>query len=189
MRRPATPPAIQARFAALHRLFVNKWYFDEAIDVALRPPVRLVRALRPADVRARRSSNGALVGGTTGVVRAGSAAVRALQSGFLRYYAALLLVGLARREPLLPDLRMSDAPDHPALLPLALGAPRPAAARRGARVSRRSARWPLAYAICSPFDFETRRGGLQYVTDEPWISELGIHYKLGVDGLNLCSSC
>ena len=28
-------------------------------------------------------------------------------------------------------------------------------------------------------------GALQYVTDEMWISELGIHYKLGLDGLNL----
>jgi NADH-quinone oxidoreductase subunit L len=35
------------------------------------------------------------VGGTTGIVRAGSAAVRAAQSGFLRYYAALLIFGVA----------------------------------------------------------------------------------------------
>jgi NADH-quinone oxidoreductase subunit M len=27
--------------------------------------------------------------------------------------------------------------------------------------------------------------GLQFVTDRVWISELGIHYKLGIDGLNL----
>jgi len=27
--------------------------------------------------------------------------------------------------------------------------------------------------------------GLQHVTDETWIADLGIHYKLGVDGLNL----
>ena len=38
--------------------------------------------------------NGAFVGGSTGRVRALSAAVRGLQSGYLRYYAALLLVGL-----------------------------------------------------------------------------------------------
>ena len=39
--------------------------------------------------------DGVLVGGTTGIVRAGSAAVRAIQSGFLRAYAALVLLGLA----------------------------------------------------------------------------------------------
>ena len=39
--------------------------------------------------------NGLFVGGTSGAVRAGSSAVRAAQSGFLRYYAALLLLGLA----------------------------------------------------------------------------------------------
>ena len=38
--------------------------------------------------------NGALVGGSSGAVRALSAAVRGLQTGYLRYYAALLLVGL-----------------------------------------------------------------------------------------------
>ena len=43
----------------------------------------------------------------------------------------------------------------------------------------------LAYAIALVVDFESGAGGLQYVTDEMWISELGIHYKLGVDGLNL----
>ena len=36
----------------------------------------------------------ALVGGSTGAVRALSAAVRGIQTGYLRYYAALLLVGL-----------------------------------------------------------------------------------------------
>ena len=34
-------------------------------------------------------------------------------------------------------------------------------------------------------DFDSAARGLQFVTDETWISELGIHYKLGVDGLNL----
>ena len=38
--------------------------------------------------------DGVLVGGTAGAVRAGSAAVRAVQSGFLRHYAALLLLGV-----------------------------------------------------------------------------------------------
>ena len=36
-----------------------------------------------------------LIGGTTGLVRAGSAAVRAAQNGFVRYYAGLLVLGVA----------------------------------------------------------------------------------------------
>ena len=36
-----------------------------------------------------------LIGGTTGLVRAGSALVRATQSGMLRVYAGLMLVGIA----------------------------------------------------------------------------------------------
>ena len=44
---------------------------------------------------------------------------------------------------------------------------------------------PLVYAILMLVDFKTGRPGLQYVTDDAWIKELGIRYKLGVDGLNL----
>jgi NADH-quinone oxidoreductase subunit M len=44
---------------------------------------------------------------------------------------------------------------------------------------------PLGYAIVLLFDYDTARGGLQYVTDDTWIKTLGIRYKLGVDGLNL----
>jgi NADH-quinone oxidoreductase subunit M len=42
----------------------------------------------------------------------------------------------------------------------------------------------LAYTIALVVDFE-KGGGLQYVTDESWISALGMHYKLGVDGISL----
>jgi NADH-quinone oxidoreductase subunit M len=43
----------------------------------------------------------------------------------------------------------------------------------------------LAYWIAMALDFPTSGGGLQYVTDDMWIDELGVHYALGVDGLNL----
>jgi NADH-quinone oxidoreductase subunit L len=81
------------RFAPLHRVFVNKWYFDELIDLlVVRPFGWLGRFGRTWFERV--VVGGLFVGGSTGVVRAGSAAVRAAQSGYLRYYAALLLLGL-----------------------------------------------------------------------------------------------
>jgi NADH-quinone oxidoreductase subunit M len=43
----------------------------------------------------------------------------------------------------------------------------------------------LAYAVLLLFDFDTGAAGLQYVTDDSWIEELGVRYTLGVDGLNL----
>jgi NADH-quinone oxidoreductase subunit M len=44
---------------------------------------------------------------------------------------------------------------------------------------------PLIYAIIMIADFKTGQAGLQHVTDDKWIPELGIRYKLGVGGLNL----
>src|SRR5919112_6458337 len=43
----------------------------------------------------------------------------------------------------------------------------------------------LAYWVAMLADFPHDGGGLQYVTQDKWIDELGISYALGVDGLNL----
>ena len=93
VRQPQRPAAIRARFAALHRVFSNKWYFDEAIDAVFVRPTAWVGRFCNSTIE-RGLVNGALVGGTSGAVRAASAAVRGIQTGYLRYYAALLLVGL-----------------------------------------------------------------------------------------------
>ena len=93
VKHPERPAAIRARFSGPYRLFVNKWYFDEAIDfLIVRPSAWLGRFARNTFERV--FVDGALVGGTTGAVRLASSAVRAVQSGYLRYYAALLLLGL-----------------------------------------------------------------------------------------------
>jgi NADH-quinone oxidoreductase subunit M len=42
----------------------------------------------------------------------------------------------------------------------------------------------LAYVVVAIFKFNAG-GGLQFVTDDMWIKQLGIHYRLGLDGLNL----
>ena len=44
---------------------------------------------------------------------------------------------------------------------------------------------PLVLAVIMLFDFDPTRDGLQYVTNDSWITALGIRYKLGIDGLNL----
>ena len=93
VRKPDAPASLRARLLGLHRIFVNKWYFDEAINfLVVRPFSWFGRFARNTFERVVIS--GVFMGGTTAAVRAGSAAVRAAQSGYLRYYAALLLLGL-----------------------------------------------------------------------------------------------
>ena len=93
-RELKTSAAIQARMGPVYELLVHKWYFDEAIDLlVVRPAAAFGRFAR--DTFERVFVNDTLIGGATGLVRAGSAAVRAAQSGFVRYYAALLIVGVA----------------------------------------------------------------------------------------------
>jgi NADH-quinone oxidoreductase subunit M len=42
----------------------------------------------------------------------------------------------------------------------------------------------LAYVVVAIFKFDGG-AGLQFVTDEAWIKDLGIHYRLGIDGYSL----
>jgi NADH-quinone oxidoreductase subunit M len=44
---------------------------------------------------------------------------------------------------------------------------------------------PLGYAVIMVVDYDPAARGLQYLTDDAWIEEMGIRYTLGVDGLNL----
>jgi NADH-quinone oxidoreductase subunit L len=92
--RPGTAAAWQARLHPVYELFAHAWFFNELIDaIIVRPTAAAGRFVRfrfePAVI------DEGIVGGTTGLVRAGSAAVRAIQTGFVRYYAALLVVGVA----------------------------------------------------------------------------------------------
>jgi NADH-quinone oxidoreductase subunit L len=93
VRRPEVPARLQSRFAFLHRLFVNKWYFDEAIDLVIVRPVAWTGRFFSTTFE-RVFVQGALVGGASGLVGLAGAAVRRMQTGYLRYYAAVLLMGL-----------------------------------------------------------------------------------------------
>ncbi len=93
VKNPAFAVRARERFGAAYALSFNKWYFDELIDALVVKPAAAFGKFANGTFE-RVFVQDTLVGGTTGIVRAGSAAVRAVQSGFLRYYAALLVLGV-----------------------------------------------------------------------------------------------
>ena len=91
--RPETPAALIRRFGPLHTFLVNKWYFDEAIDLlVVRPALAIGRFAN--DVFERFVVDG-LISGTREIVGDAGGVVRAVQSGFVRSYALLLIAGFA----------------------------------------------------------------------------------------------
>jgi NADH-quinone oxidoreductase subunit L len=92
--KPGTSAALQARFSRLHTFLYNKWYFDELQDALVVRPVQWLGRFTES-VLERGVIAGGITGGTLGAVRAASAAVRRAQTGFMRYYAAVVIVGLA----------------------------------------------------------------------------------------------
>jgi NADH-quinone oxidoreductase subunit L len=94
LRAPATPATLRARFAPVYTFLAHKWYFDELNDVLFVRPAAWLGHFAMA-VLERIVVGGAITGGTTGVVRAGSAAVRRAQTGFVRYYAALMVLAVS----------------------------------------------------------------------------------------------
>jgi NADH-quinone oxidoreductase subunit L len=94
IRQPGTSTRLRERFSGAYVFLSNKWYFDEIIDFAIvRPTLWLGRVVTTTFERG--VITGVITDGTTSVVRAGSAAVRRAQTGFLRYYAALMIVCLS----------------------------------------------------------------------------------------------
>jgi NADH-quinone oxidoreductase subunit L len=94
VRQPGIAVAARERLAPVYELLAHKWYFDELIDALVVRPAAAIGRFATGTFE-RVFVQDTLVGGSTGIVRAGSAAVRAVQSGFLRYYAALLVLGVA----------------------------------------------------------------------------------------------
>jgi NADH-quinone oxidoreductase subunit L len=93
LRRRSLRLELRERFSAVHTFLFNKWYFDELYDLAfVRPAGAFGRFGRTVIESAL--VQGVLVGGASGVVRAGSSFARAIQTGYLRAYALLLLMGL-----------------------------------------------------------------------------------------------
>jgi NADH-quinone oxidoreductase subunit L len=94
IRRRGMSLELRDRFPAVHDFLEHKWYFDELYDAVF------VRPAATAGSFGRRVIEtdfvqGFIVGGATGIVRAGTSFARTIQTGFLRGYALLLLLGLA----------------------------------------------------------------------------------------------
>jgi NADH-quinone oxidoreductase subunit L len=94
VRRPGVTLALRDRLPAVHRFLERKWYFDYLFDRLF------VRPYSGAGSYGRRVIEtefvqGFIVGGATGIVRAGSSFARAIQTGYVRAYALLLLLGVA----------------------------------------------------------------------------------------------
>ena len=94
VKQPSIAVAARTRFKPLYELSFNKWYFDELIDAIVVKPAAAAGRFAAGAVE-RVLVEGAIVGGVTTVVRACSASVRAAQTGLLRYYAALLVLGVS----------------------------------------------------------------------------------------------
>jgi NADH-quinone oxidoreductase subunit L len=92
-RSPALPAAFRRRFRPLYELAVNKWYFDEAIDLLIVRPALAVG--RFANSTFERLVVDGLVSGAKETVAGASGIVRIVQSGFVRSYALLLIAGFA----------------------------------------------------------------------------------------------
>ena len=90
---PGSTLRLKERFGGIHDFLEHKWYFDEAIDLVVYRPV--VAVGRFANDRFERYVVNGIVKGTTGGVGGLGAVVKTAQSGFVRFYALLVIGGLA----------------------------------------------------------------------------------------------
>jgi len=93
VRRPGLTLALRDRFRPLHDFLEHKWYFDELYDALfVRPTLAFAKWART--VVERGFVQGFIVGGAAWVVGTGTSFARTLQTGYIRAYALLLLIGV-----------------------------------------------------------------------------------------------
>jgi NADH-quinone oxidoreductase subunit L len=93
MQQRGTTLRLAERFRGLHGFLAHKWYFDEAYDAVFVRPIGNFGNYGRRVIESR-FVQGFLVGGAVGVVRAGSTLARTIQTGYLRAYALLLVIGV-----------------------------------------------------------------------------------------------
>jgi NADH-quinone oxidoreductase subunit L len=92
MQRPGVTVDLARRLRPLHTFLEHKWYFDELYDLAIIRPLRGLG--NSASTVFERVVIQGMVGTTANAVRAGNSLVRVVQTGVLRYYALLLMIGV-----------------------------------------------------------------------------------------------
>jgi NADH-quinone oxidoreductase subunit L len=91
-RRAGSTLRLRDRFKPLHDFLFNKWYFDELYDAVFVNPGRAFGSFGRTVIESA-IVQGVFVGGASRLVGTGSAIARAVQSGYLRAYATLLVLG------------------------------------------------------------------------------------------------
>jgi NADH-quinone oxidoreductase subunit L len=94
VREPGTAARLIERFPRVHAFLVNKWYFDELYEAMFVRPAATIGAFSRRVIETE-FVQGTIVGGATGIVRVGTSLARSIQTGYLRAYALLLLLGVA----------------------------------------------------------------------------------------------
>jgi NADH-quinone oxidoreductase subunit L len=93
MQQQGTTLRLRDRARGVHQFLSNKWYFDELYDTVFVRPGGAFGSFGRTVVESR-FVQGFVVGGAVGVVRAGTNVARAIESGYLRAYALVLVMGV-----------------------------------------------------------------------------------------------
>jgi NADH-quinone oxidoreductase subunit L len=94
VRRPGTTAELRDRYRAAHDFLAHKWYFDELYNALFVRTFATFGRLGRTVIETE-FVQGVIVGGATGIVRVSSSMARTIQSGYLRGYALLLLLGVS----------------------------------------------------------------------------------------------
>jgi NADH-quinone oxidoreductase subunit L len=93
MQREGTTLRLRDRMTGVHNFLSHKWYFDELYDAVFVRPIGGFGNFGRTVIESR-FVQGFVVGGAVGVVRAGTSFARGIQTGYVRAYALLLVIGV-----------------------------------------------------------------------------------------------
>jgi NADH-quinone oxidoreductase subunit L len=93
LQRRGVTLQLRDRYRRVHDFLSHKWYFDELYEAMFVRPVAGFGAFGRRVIESD-FVQGFIVGGAVGVVRAGSSLARQIQTGYVRSYALVLVIGV-----------------------------------------------------------------------------------------------
>jgi NADH-quinone oxidoreductase subunit L len=93
IQRQGSTLRLRDRFHGLNDFLTHKWYFDELYDTVFVRPIAGFGNFGRTVIESR-FVQGFVVGGAVGLVRAGTSIARTVESGYVRAYTLLLVIGV-----------------------------------------------------------------------------------------------
>ena len=94
MKKTSLPEKFISKFSGLHKVLFNKYYVEEIYDASIVQPIYKISDKFLWKFTDSKIIDG-LINGSAAIVEKGSVVLKRMQTGFVQFYAVIMVAGIA----------------------------------------------------------------------------------------------